>query len=138
MQFIQHVIKSTITPSWINSVPGNFGNAAAGTIKAEEWRSLSGIYLPIALIALWGPGSVHPSPAIANRALEILNHTMLLFNAACIISLRNVNEERILLYESLIISYIQRLKTVHIKEPIVVNHHMAIHISLFFRDFGPA
>ncbi|KAF9523955.1 hypothetical protein CPB83DRAFT_774674, partial [Crepidotus variabilis] len=54
MERIQEVIKDTDTPSWIESVPLNFGEAAAGTLKADEWRTMSTIYLPIALISLWG------------------------------------------------------------------------------------
>ena len=37
---IHHVIWETITPSWLNSVPKNYGEAKAGSIKADEWRVL--------------------------------------------------------------------------------------------------
>ena len=35
MQHIHNVIKDTVTPSWINSVPYNYGEAAAGVLKAD-------------------------------------------------------------------------------------------------------
>jgi hypothetical protein len=54
MCYIQHVIKETIIPSWINSVPHNYGDVNAGTIKADEWHILSTVYHPIALVILWG------------------------------------------------------------------------------------
>ncbi|KAI5980970.1 hypothetical protein EDD15DRAFT_2380662 [Pisolithus albus] len=54
MQRIQQVIKDTHTPSWVRSVPHNFGDARAGTLKADEWRTMVTIYLPLALISLWG------------------------------------------------------------------------------------
>ena len=40
IQYIQEVIKNTSTPSWVNTVPKNYGEASAGTIKADEWRIL--------------------------------------------------------------------------------------------------
>ncbi|KAI6037172.1 hypothetical protein BKA83DRAFT_4041305 [Pisolithus microcarpus] len=49
MQHIQNVIKETTIPSWLRSVPKNFGEAKAGTLKADEWRTLATIYLPLAL-----------------------------------------------------------------------------------------
>ncbi|HEV7736481.1 MAG TPA: hypothetical protein VGO47_03810 [Chlamydiales bacterium] len=52
IQHIQNVIRDTIVPSWIESVPKNYGEAAAGTLKADEWRTLATVYLPIALISI--------------------------------------------------------------------------------------
>jgi hypothetical protein len=37
MKHIRDVIANTATPSWLNSVPHNFGDAAAGPLKADEW-----------------------------------------------------------------------------------------------------
>ena len=37
MRRIQVIIKDTVVPSWINSVPYNYGEAAAGVLKADEW-----------------------------------------------------------------------------------------------------
>ncbi|KAF7340362.1 hypothetical protein MVEN_01955500 [Mycena venus] len=52
LRFIQEVIAKTVTPSWINSVPKNYGESNAGTIKAVEWRLLATIYIPIALVLI--------------------------------------------------------------------------------------
>ncbi|KAF9066185.1 hypothetical protein BDP27DRAFT_1154736, partial [Rhodocollybia butyracea] len=48
--WIQRVIRDTICPAWVNSVPKNFGEKSAGSVKAGEWQTLSSLYLPIALI----------------------------------------------------------------------------------------
>ena len=48
-------------PSWVSSALNNFGDAAVGTLKANEWQTLGTIYLPIALISLWGEGTPHLS-----------------------------------------------------------------------------
>ena len=37
MNRIREVIRDMATPSWLSSVPHNFGDAAAGTLKADEW-----------------------------------------------------------------------------------------------------
>jgi hypothetical protein len=86
MSRIQQVIRETEVPSWLNSVPHNFGDAAAGVVKADEWRNLSTIFLPIALISLWGEGTSHPSPEIAARFRQILNHTMLLVRQSLLLA----------------------------------------------------
>ena len=51
---VREVIRNTSTPSWFTLVPKNFGDQAAGTIKADEWQSLITVYIPITLISLWG------------------------------------------------------------------------------------
>lgn len=52
--WIQRVIRDTIKPAWVDSVPKDFGEKSAGSVKAGEWRTLSSIHLPIALITRWG------------------------------------------------------------------------------------
>ncbi|THV04110.1 hypothetical protein K435DRAFT_649992, partial [Dendrothele bispora CBS 962.96] len=84
LQYVQHVITNTKTPSWINSVPKNYGEASAGTIKADEWRTLSTIYLPIALVTLWGDddGCAPPDDDSDQGMLfKALEHSMALFQA---------------------------------------------------------
>ena len=56
-------------------------------MKAEEWRTLSSLYLPIALITRWGDadGSVPPEDdSEAEYLLKVLDHTMALFQATII------------------------------------------------------
>lgn len=49
---ICNIIHNMLTPLWFGSIPANFGNASAGTIKADEWRLLIMAYIPLALISL--------------------------------------------------------------------------------------
>ncbi|KAJ3911877.1 hypothetical protein F5877DRAFT_26462, partial [Lentinula edodes] len=78
--YIQQVIRETSTPAWINHVPHSYGESNAGTIKADEWRTLSTIHLPIALITLWGEKEGQ-APSEESHLLQILDHTMALFQA---------------------------------------------------------
>jgi hypothetical protein len=66
MARIREVIRDTDTPSWLPSVPYNFGDASAGNLKADEWRTMSTVYLPISLVSLWGEGTVHCSPSVGS------------------------------------------------------------------------
>jgi hypothetical protein len=86
IRYIQCVIKDTVTPSWINLVPSNYGENAAGTIKADEWHVLSTIYLPIALVTLWGDDSVDGVVGKSNTHLgHVLDHMMVLFQGVMLI-----------------------------------------------------
>ncbi|KAE9384264.1 hypothetical protein BT96DRAFT_777084, partial [Gymnopus androsaceus JB14] len=80
IQFIQEVIRTLTRPGWVNYVPHNYCDANAGTIKADEWRILSTIYLPIALVLLWGEVN-QEAPVEGSRFLKVLDHTMALFQA---------------------------------------------------------
>ncbi|KAE9391630.1 hypothetical protein BT96DRAFT_945213 [Gymnopus androsaceus JB14] len=82
--YILKVIKETVTPSWLNSVPKDFGNTKAGTLKANEWQMLSTVNLPIVLIILWGNADSSAPPednSDAGFLLKALDHTMALFQA---------------------------------------------------------
>lgn len=139
IRHIQYVIKNTCTPSWINSVPSNYGEASAGSIKADEWRILSTVYLPIALVTLWGyeNGS---RPAKDYYFVEVLDHTMMLFQAVNIICRDTMNQERALKYRTYMQRWTEDLHRVHPhtkKQRMRVNVHAALHLYDFTTLFGP-
>ena len=72
---IRDVINTAVVPSWLkkNSIPGTFGSASAGTLKANEWRVLLTLYIPIALISVWVSG-VSPEVCTPN-ALRTLGQS---------------------------------------------------------------
>ena len=84
MQTVRDVISQTTVPSWVSSVPQNFGDPTAGTLKADEWCTLITIYLPIALIFAWGELASHPSSYVSTRLHEVLENTMLLISTIVI------------------------------------------------------
>jgi hypothetical protein len=129
MQRIRDVIKQTATPSWINSVPYNFGDAAAGPLKADEWRTMSTIYLPLALISLWGENT---SPF-----RRILDHTMALVSAIILACSRTTTEARAVAFRIYVATYIRDLQNLHPEATHRTNQHMAMHIYDFLQLFGP-
>jgi hypothetical protein len=98
MARIREVIKDTATPSWLPSVPHNFGDTAAGTLKADEWRTMTTVYLPMALISLWGKGTSHASQLAAARLKGVLDHTMALVSAIILACMRTMTEDRMTAY----------------------------------------
>ncbi|KAF7369712.1 hypothetical protein MVEN_00302700 [Mycena venus] len=137
--FIQKVIADTVTPAWINSVPKNYGQNNAGTIKADEWRVLATIYIPIALVLMWGDDL---SGQHAAHFFTLLMHSMAVFQAATLACRYSTSESRASAYRNFIKHWIDQLHSLHPhakfhdrkKRP---NIHAAFHIFDFLRLFGP-
>ena len=95
---IQEVIRDADKPSWLSSVPRNFGEAKAGTLKADEWRILCTVYLPLALISIWGHGFRPASAKDSGFLAEVLENTMLLVCAVSILCKRSTSLEKAIKY----------------------------------------
>lgn len=136
-RFIQEVIANTTTPSWVHHVPKNFGEKGAGSIKADEWRLLATIYLPIALVLLWGE-QVGKNAA---HFLKLLIHSMPLFQAATIISRYTTSNTRSEALRDFIKHWLGNLQSLypHTNTPRTrTNPHVAMHLYDFLLLFGPA
>ena len=121
-----------MTPSWVNSVPHNFGAAAAGTPKAAEWRTVFTIYLPLCLISLFGTPSSYNS-----RSYAVLDHTMQLVCAVILACTRSTNPDRMRRYRERLQTYIRELPILYPGLKCESIHHMAFHIYDFLDLFGP-
>jgi hypothetical protein len=128
---IRQVISVVKKPSWVRGVPRNFGSKAAGTPKADEWRMLFTVYLPLALVQLWGH---YPRQ---DRRWQILNHTMHLVIAITIICRRTMTIDLAEQYRHHITAYVRDLAVLHPSVAAVPNMHMAFHIYDFLMLFGP-
>jgi hypothetical protein len=137
MSRIKQVINETAVPSWLNSVPRNYGDVGAGTIKADEWRNLSTIFLPLALISMWGEGTPHPSPEIATRFRRILDHTMTVVSAVSLACMHTMTLRRSAAYLEYMTQYIRDFLVLYPDIKPRPNMHMAMHVPHFLRLFGP-
>lgn len=133
MSRIRQVIKETVTPSWLESVPYNFGDPAAGTLKADEWRTMGTVYLPIALISLWGG----PSGSENDYLRRVLDHTMALVSAVSLACMRTSTATRMTAYRHYMAIWVANLTLLHPDTSYRVNYHMAFHIYDFLQLFGP-
>jgi hypothetical protein len=128
-----------MVPSWIDSVPFNYGENSAGAINTDEWRLLSTIYLPIALILLWGEEN-EAAPTPGSHFLGILDHTMALFQAVIILCRYTMNTDRATTFRNFIKQWVDDLHKCH---PHTRRHehrpnvHAAFHLYDFLLLFGP-
>ncbi|KAJ3495364.1 hypothetical protein NLJ89_g10637 [Agrocybe chaxingu] len=136
MNRIRDVIRDTDTPSWLESVPYNFGMASAGTLKADEWRTMTTVYLPISLISMWGEGM---APTARNSAIlqRVLDHTMHLVCAISLACKRTMTRERREAYLAHLLIWMRSLSDIRPGAQPRPNHHLAIHIYDFLYLFGP-
>jgi hypothetical protein len=137
MRRIKDVIRDTAVPSWLNSVPHNYGDKAAGALKADEWRNLATIFLPLALISMWGEGSSHSSPEDAARFRQILDHTMLLVSAILLVCMRTMTKSRSTAYLDYMAQYLKDLASIHPDINYRPSDHMSMHLPHFLCLFGP-
>ncbi|KAG9223512.1 hypothetical protein CCMSSC00406_0007004 [Pleurotus cornucopiae] len=137
MAHIRSVIENTTMPSWFDKPPKAFGDAATGTLKADEWRSMSSIYLPLALVTLWGEGSQMASHPDAEYYQHILNLTMLLASAMFLISRRTTSAEIAESYRRCIKDWTKLFYEVLPTAALRPNLHMAFHVYDFLLLFGP-
>lgn len=135
---IREVVNDMVTPSWLQSVPHKFGDKSSGTLKADEWRTMTTVYLPIALISLWGKGTIHGSSSDAIYLRAVLHHTMDLVCAVSIACLRTMTLDRMNAYLGYLKSWISGMKELHPSGKHTINGHMAFHIYDFLLLFGPA
>lgn len=134
LDHLRHVIALTRKPSWVRGIPKNWGAATAGSPKADEWRLLFTIYLPIAFISLWGDRLAGPED---DRRLRVLKHTMLLVSAICIACSQTITEDLASEYLDLHTQYMQGLAELYPHISPVPNMHLAFHIPDYMKLFGP-
>lgn len=138
LNFIQKVIATTVTPAWLDSVPKNYGEKGAGSIKAGEWRVLATVYLPIALVLLWGDNRITgPDGA---HFFGLLQHSMAIFQATIILCLHSTNPSRAATYRALMKQWLDGLHNYYPHTESDSNRpncHAAFHIYDFLLLFGP-
>jgi hypothetical protein len=124
-------------PSWINSVPRNFGQKAAGSLKADEWRTMATIYLPLALTSLWDGHQ----PTGPSTNAQILNHAMHLFQAISIAMRYTITPKLATAYRMHMKAWTEDLlplfPELKLQKRTRTNVHIALHIYDFLLDFGP-
>lgn len=114
-----------------------FGTKAAGSFKVNEWRTLFTVFLPIALITLWGAGIQHPTAEKAHHLYLILDHTIVLVSAVLVGILRYTTLCRAKAYRKYVTQYIGGLAEHHPHVNLHTNHHVAFHIYDFLLLFEP-
>lgn len=135
MEEIWSDLAKIITPSWVTSVPSNLGAASHGKLKADQWRALGTVHLPLSLIRLWSDAD--PSNPRSVRCRQILDVTISLMSAVAIATSSVVSKDTPDAYLKHMLAYLNGIKTLFPEYKLHPNHHMALHLREFLRLFGP-
>ncbi|KAJ3709685.1 hypothetical protein C8R42DRAFT_729944 [Lentinula raphanica] len=131
---LQQAVREVTTPSWLSKPPPDVGTPAAGTLKADHWRRLIEIHLPLAMLSLWN----EQSPSAAGNAhlmVPALETTMHLTCAAILMSKLSLSVERREQFRNHLIQHIEGIKQ-HFGGFIFPSHHLSLHISDFMEEFS--
>jgi hypothetical protein len=128
-------IEAMLTPSWITSVPKNLGSPSHGKVKADQWRVLGTMYLPVSLVRLWG--KARDGDERSERCRKILNSTISLLSAVIVASSRVTSASRADLYLQHMQAYLSGIQSLFPEYKLHPNHHMALHLHEYLMLFGP-
>jgi len=122
-----------ISPTWLANIPQYIGYKSGGKQKADTWRTLMTVLLPISLVRLL-------SSQKDLRSQAIIRNTMNLSQAIIIASKCTTSPQRAAEYEKYMKRYHKTLKALFpnfdsFSKP---NFHLALHLSALLLRFGPA
>ena len=131
LQEVHRDMSRTDLPTSVGRVPVNVGAAAAGTLSADQWRTLCTVHLPITLIRLWAglPG--------VDRRRKMLDNFLNMVIAVRYATARRVSSIRIQTYNHHIFNYVQGLRELFPEQDLVPNQHLALHLGEVLARFGP-
>jgi hypothetical protein len=127
LEEVQTDIAKIMVPSWFTKIQPSFGDLSNGKLKADEWRSLFTVYLPMTLMRLWADSKDH------RLHLKTLLLLSIIVNITCSTTISN---ELVECYDNAIRLYLQLLTACN-EDSLVPNHHFALHLSKFMKLFGP-
>ena len=132
---LQEVISDiaiTELPSRIGRVPANVGSAGAGTLSADQWRTLCMVHLVITLTRLCG------NVPAEDRRRQLLDNFLDLVAAVRYANVRRTSPSRIATYNSHIFQYVRGLRRLFPEQDLVPNQHLALHLGEVLENFGPS
>lgn len=129
LQMINSLLPRIHIPTWIKRAIPVVGKASFGKLKADEWRNLFTIQLPLTLIPLWSGRNHHKTALLKNFCyLVSLVHLALK---------RTMNASKIQRYRYHVEQYLQSSVKLFQHCNLAPNHHMAIHLADCLEKFGP-
>lgn len=130
LRAVRRDISQTIVPTWIEKPPANFGEASHGKLKADQWRTLCTIYMPLTLVCLWGQAGA------SDAERTVLENFVQLATAADLATRRSMFPERAETFDKNMEAYVKGLRSIY-KHHLVPNHHVALHLKPYLLMFGP-
>ncbi|MBW0570240.1 hypothetical protein O181_109955, partial [Austropuccinia psidii MF-1] len=106
------------------------GKASFGRLKADEWRNLFTIQLPLTLAVYWSTGGPSAHSLFRNFA-----HLVSSVNIAL---KRSLTSELVRKYRYHNLEYLKSFLILFPEVTLAPNHHMSIHLSDCLEKFGPS
>ncbi|KAJ3899420.1 hypothetical protein F5879DRAFT_777592, partial [Lentinula edodes] len=131
---VQQVVREVVTPAWVTNPPSNVGLYEAGTLKADNWRTLFSIHMPLAILSLWKESSPLAA-ANASDMTSVMDTVMHLACASLIMTKRKLSLTRRDDFRRLLRLHILGLKE-NFPGWIFPTHHLAFHIHEFMDLFS--
>ncbi|KAA1098509.1 hypothetical protein PGT21_050191 [Puccinia graminis f. sp. tritici] len=116
-------------PSSISRAIPILGQASYGRLKADEWRNLFSIQLPLCLIPLWNGSDPYERCLLSNFC-----HLVSMVNLAL---KRIMTSDRIAKYRQHNRAYLESCVKLFPDCPLAPNHHMSLHIPECLEQLGP-
>ncbi|KAI1781983.1 hypothetical protein LXA43DRAFT_907146 [Ganoderma leucocontextum] len=131
-------------PSWINAAPAAFGTTQHGKLSADQWRTVAAVNLPITLIRTWGNVMDDLAQAFEGTTddwddlrMRMLCNFLDLVDAVETIGQLQIDDREIEHAEGKFVDYLEGLKALYKHAKFRPNHHLALHLGVFARLFGP-
>lgn len=123
---IQQVIKEAVTPAWVTNPPAETGLPRTGTLKADHWRTLFAIHVPLALLSLWKKDS--PLAAQNADSMSSVLSTSMHLTCASLMMTKNVSTPSYRMsYRNSLRQHVIGLKR-NFPGFLLPSHHNAFHI----------
>lgn len=130
LQALRNDVGRVFLPSWLERPPSTIGDAGGGKLKADHWRTLCTVVMPITLVRLWGSGN--PLPV----QVEALSNFMHLVAAVDLATRRSMSADRADRFDAHMEAYLQGLRSIYDAD-LVPNHHLSLHLRECLLLFGP-
>lgn len=127
---VNRCLKRIRIPTWIKRAIPVLGKASFGRLKADEWRNLFTIQLPLILPVIWNDNHSGSESLLHNFA-----HLVSLVNLAL---KRSMNADRVAKYRQHIHEYLNSSIVLFPDVTLAPNHHMALHLADCLNRFGPS
>lgn len=129
IQQVNPFLRQIHAPTWLRRPIKEIGQQGHGALKADEWRSLLTIQLPLILIILW-TGSNQTEAALLHNFAHLVCLTNIVLKRK--MTMAHINQYRYHLHK-----YLESSLQLFQHCSLTPNHHMAIHLADLLEKLGP-
>ncbi|EGG02555.1 uncharacterized protein MELLADRAFT_91315 [Melampsora larici-populina 98AG31] len=129
---INGILKRICMPTWIRRAIPCLGKASFGKLKADEWRTLMTLQLPLILVPMWS--STTHDTQFNSSLLKNFAHLVSLTNLAL---KRSMTSQRIEQFQNHTRCYLESSLVLFPHCSLATNHHIVSHLAECLKKFGP-